>query len=355
VQSGVDATKSATKSKVKSDIDAAKSKTKSEVKPTKSKSSKRRSSSTASEAKPSRSKSGSRSTVADISGARFGFIGAGRMAESIVKGLLKTEKVKPKQIFVAAKTTKNLDAFKVQGIATSTRSYDIFGKFDCDVIFMAVHGFVERNCFKLGGTRPLALTTNFIPSRKRPIYILSLIGGVSLADLKSTLLDGAKEKRYKVTMHRLVLNTSVAYGLGLGALDVKVDSKQCADIVSDTLQAIAKVEHVPADLMDAVCSLVGNGSAFVYFYIAALADGGFKMGLSKLVATKLATKTMQCAAQTMLETSKGPAELRDEATSPSGAAIYGIHVLDKQDCASGIQAAIEASYRRLKELVDVAN
>src|SRR5699024_1698182 len=158
---------------------------KSEVKPTKSQDSKRSSSSTATEAKPSRTKPGSRSSVKDISGARFGFIGAGRMAESIVKGLLKTEKVKPKQIFVAAKTTKNLDAFKVQGIATSTRSYDIFGKFDCDVIFMAVHGFVERNCFKLGGTRPLALTTNFIPSRKRPIYILSLIGGVSLVDLKS--------------------------------------------------------------------------------------------------------------------------------------------------------------------------
>ena len=96
------------------------------------------------------------------------------------------------------------------------------------------------------------------------------------------------------------------------------------------------------------------GSAFVYYYISALADGGFKMGLNKTMATKLATKTMQCAALCMLESNKVPAELRDAATSPSGGAIYGLHALDKQDCASGIQAAIEASYRRLKELVDVA-
>ena len=95
------------------------------------------------------------------------------------------------------------------------------------------------------------------------------------------------------------------------------------------------------------------GSAFVYYYISALADGGFKMGLNKTMATKLATKTMQCAALCMLESNKSPAELRDATTSPSGGSIYGLHVLDKQDCASGIQAAIEASYRRLKELVDV--
>ena len=185
------------------------------------------------------------------------------MTDSIVKGLLKAGKVKPKQLFVAAKTTKNLDTFKVQGISTTTRSYDVFGKFDCDLVFMAVHGFVVRNCFKLGGTRPLALTTNFIPTRKRPIYILSMIGGIPLSDLKQVLLNPETENRYKVEMHRLMLNTSVAYGLGLGALDVEVDSK-CAPLIRDTLQSMAKVETVSADLMDAVCAVMGNGK-FISF------------------------------------------------------------------------------------------
>ena len=302
-------------------------------------------------AKPSRSRS---KAVASLEGARIGFIGAGRMTDSLVKGLLKSEKVKPKQVFIAAKTAKNFDAFKVQGITTSTRAYDIFGKFDCDVVIMAVHGFVIRNCFKLGGSRPLALTTNFIPTRRRAIYVLSLIGGVPLADLKQVLLNPDSEGRYKVAMHRLVLNTSVAYGLGLGALDVELDSKKCAPVVRDLLQAVAKVEYVVAEQMDAVCSLAGNGSAFVYYFIASLADGGFKMGLNKVMAVKLATKTMQSAALAVLETNKGPAALRDASTSPSGPAIYGIAVLDKQDCASGLQAAIEGANRRLKELVEKA-
>mgnify|MGYP005802578145 CR=1 FL=1 len=181
------------------------------------------------------------------------------MTDSIVKGLLKAGKVKPKQLFVAAKTTKNLDTFKVQGITTTTRSYDIFGRFDCDLVFMAVHGFVVRNCFKLGGTRPLALTTNFIPTRKRPIYIMSLIGGIPLSDLKQVLLNPETDNKYKVEMHRVMLNTSVAYGLGLGALDVELDSKKCSPLIRDTLQSIAKIETVSGDLMDTVCAVMGNG------------------------------------------------------------------------------------------------
>ena len=78
------------------------------------------------------------------------------------------------------------------------------------------------------------------------------------------------------------------------------------------------------------------------------------MDPNKVMATKLPTKTMQCAALCMLEANKNPVELP---TRPLRllAVPSGLHVLDKQDCASGIQAAIEASYRRLKELVEVTN
>ena len=309
------------------------------------------------ETKASRGPTRSRSKVDDVLNARIGFLGAGRMTESIVKGLLRTNdrcQIKAKQLYVSAKTSKNLDTFKVQGITTTTRSYDIFGKFDCDVIFLNMHGFVVRNCFKLGGTRPAPITTNYIPTRRRPIFVLSLIGGIPLTDIKTVLLNPETTNKYKVEMHRVVLNTSVAYGLGLGLLDVELDSKKCHTIIRNTLQMLTNtIELMEPDQMDAACALTGNGMAFVYYFIQALADGGFKMGLDKAKAVRLASKTVQCAAQCLLETNKNPVELRDSATSPSGSAIYGIYALDKQDCASGIQSAIEAAYKRLKELVEV--
>jgi len=104
--------------------------------------------------------------------------------------------------------------------------------------------------------------------------------------------------------------------------------------------------------MDSACALGGSGLAFSYYYISAMADGAFKMGLSRQTAIKFAAKTAECAARTILESGKHPRELIDSCTSPSGAAIYGIHVLDKADVASGIAAAVEAAHKRAKEITE---
>ena len=139
--------------------------------------------------KGSRGSSGSRNSAAKTESCKIGFLGAGRMTDSIVAGLLKAGKVKAKQIYVAARTGKNLDTFKTAGASVTTRSYDLFGRFDCDVVFLCVHGHVVCSCFKMGGTRPSPITTNYILTHRRPIFILSLIGGLPLIDIKMTLLN----------------------------------------------------------------------------------------------------------------------------------------------------------------------
>ena len=96
----------------------------------------------------------------------------------------------------------------------------------------------------MGGTRPLALTTNNIPSQRRPIYMLSLVGGG-----RSTRCE----------IHRIMLNASVAYGLGLEALDIEPDSKKCNPLVRDLLTSFAKIEFIPEAMMDVACSVGGNG------------------------------------------------------------------------------------------------
>ncbi|KAH9401095.1 hypothetical protein TYRP_002685 [Tyrophagus putrescentiae] len=309
-------------------------------------------------AKPS--KSGSGANMENTWNARIGFIGAGRLTESIARGLLSSARIGPRQLFVSAKSARNLDAFKVQGIATSTRPYDVFGRFDVDLVFIAVHGNVVRRCFQGGGTRPLALTTNYIPSRRRRrLAVLSLVGGIPLADLKATLVNPENSdsspsgKNSRLEMHRAMLNASVAYGLGLGALDVEIDSKRCSPLIRDTLQLMAQVELVAGDQqLDAWCALAGHGLTTVYYLISALVEGAAKVGLPRPAATKLATKMVQGAALAILQTGKSPGQLRDESTSASGPAVYGLALLDKRDVASGIQAAVEAAYRRVKELAE---
>lgn len=288
---------------------------------------------------------------------RIGFIGAGKMTEVIVKGLLEIaspdgERINPKQIFVASKSGKNHDHYKRLGCYTTKRSYDIFGRMDCDMVFLAVHGYVIRQCYKAGGSRPLALTTNFIPNQRHPLYILSMVGGVTLNDIKKTLLNPDHPEKYRVEMHRIMLNPSVAYGLGIGAIDVEPDSKHCAGIVRNILCRFCRLETIVEAHMDIACAAGGYGSTFCYYFMAAIADGAFKRGLPKNMATKIAARTLQSAAASIIESGKNPNDLRDACTSPSGPAIYGLHVLDKADCASGFAAAVEAAYHRIKELAE---
>ena len=187
---------------------------------------------------------------------------------------------------------------------------------------------------------------------KHPLYILSLVSGVKLDQIRATLLNPDHPEKYMIEMHRICLNTACAYGIGLGAIDVEPDGKKCSPLVRDIMSAMAKVEYIPDTQMDAACALGGNGLAFVYYYINALADGAFKMGLNRQTAVKFAAKTAQSAALTLLESGKHPGELKDSCCSPSGAAVYGIHVLDKADVGSGVAGAVEAAHKRAMELAE---
>ena len=143
----------------------------------------------------SRSKS---KKAADVNTAKIGFVGAGKIAESIINGLVVYGKVDPKRIHVAAPSNNNTDRLKqnYSGLKVTKRNLDIFGKFDCDIIFLAVNGNVIRNLYKLGGSRPAPLTTNYIPNMKHPIYVLSLITGFQIEDLKKTLLNPEHPEKY---------------------------------------------------------------------------------------------------------------------------------------------------------------
>jgi pyrroline-5-carboxylate reductase len=121
------------------------------------------------------------------------------------------------------------------------------------------------------------------------------------------------------------------------------------------LSSVAKLDYVSESQMHTACAVYGAGLAFSYYFIQALAEGAFKMSLSRAMATKFAAKTVQSATQAMLESGKHPMELRDEVCSPLGAAIYGIHVLDKADVQSEVAAVVEATHKIADELAKYDN
>ncbi|KAI2799271.1 hypothetical protein BLOT_014432 [Blomia tropicalis] len=286
-----------------------------------------------------------------IGNVRIGFVGAGKMAEIIVRGLLYHTKVNPQCIYISSKSGKTFDRFNQMGVITTTRPYDIFGKFDCDVVFIAVHGYVIRDCYRLGGTRPLALTTNYIPNQRHAIYLLSLTCGCTLNEIKNTLLNPEKPDRYKMALNRIVMNQGSAYGFGMTIIDIETDSKKFFPIIRDLITPFSTVDYMDAALMDQLCSLMGNGLAFVYYFMNAMSDGALKIGLTKSVANSLVARTVHSAAGSMIRSGIYANQLCDECMGPGGPAIWGMNLLDKKECTGNIAAAIDGAYQRIKQLV----
>ena len=76
----------------------------------------------------SKSKTRTPKKAVELQNAKIGFIGAGKMTESIINGLVNFCKISPKKIYVAAPTEKNTVRFKELGCTTTKRSIDIFAR-----------------------------------------------------------------------------------------------------------------------------------------------------------------------------------------------------------------------------------
>lgn len=205
--------------------------------------------------------------------------------------------------------------------------------------------------------------------------MLSLVSGFGAANIRDCLLNPEHPDKYKIEFHRVMLNCAVAYAFGVCAIDTNPD--KLSEPVKALLSSIAKLEYVPEGQIDAACAVMGCGLCFVslvqlwgstlhsnictslvqqsYYFINSISDGALKIGLSRSTAVKFTAKTVNCATQTLLSSGRHPNELKDEVCAPSGAAIYGVNVLDKGDVGSGVSSAVEAAYRRAQSLAKDEN
>jgi pyrroline-5-carboxylate reductase len=150
---------------------------------------------------------------------------------------------------------------------------------------------------------------------------------------------------------RIMPNTPALIGQGVIALasSSEVDERQTATVVK-MLSKSGIVESMDEKFLDAVTALSGCAPAFVYMFIEALADGGVKAGLARDKALMFAAQTVLGAGAMVKETGRHTGELKDMVTSPAGATIVGVEVLEKGAFRGLVMSAVDAAFKRSKEL-----
>ena len=263
---------------------------------------------------------------------RISVIGAGNMAEALVKGLVGSGKVRPDDLCVSARRPERA-AQLAQRYGTRSTSDNAGCVAGAEIVIVAVKPQV------LGSV--LARDASRIPASA---LIVSVAAGVTTMAIESHLGRPPRIIRAMPNTAAMVGCSATAISKGEHATDADLASARAI------FEAVGKVVVVDEVHLDAVTGLSGSGPAYIFLIIEALADAGVKVGLSREVALTLAAQTLLGSAHMLLETGIHPGQLKDQVTSPGGTAIAGLHTLEAGGLRTTLIDAVETATRRAKEL-----
>ena len=273
---------------------------------------------------------------------KLGFIGCGKMAAALIKGVLKSGLCKPEDITVSDIHAPSADKLRSEtGVTLAASNTEVVSA--SDGIVLAVKPADALAALQSITSQQMESSMRWAwqggGSGKDGKLLISIVAGLSIASLEKAAGGKLRVIRVMPNTPALVLAGASAFATGTQATD------EDAETARKIFGGVGVALQVKESLLDAVTGLSGSGPAYVYTVIEALADGGVLMGLPRELALQLAAKTVSGAAEMVLQGGLHPAVLRDQVASPGGTTIAGIEALE----AGGLRAALIAAVRAAAE------
>ncbi|WNR42395.1 pyrroline-5-carboxylate reductase [Paenibacillus roseipurpureus] len=271
-----------------------------------------------------------------LSQAKIAFVGAGSMAEAIVRGLIQTEVANPQHIYMMNRANQDRLAFlrSEYGLHASCdpATKEAYLR-EADVVVLCMKPKDVESAF-----------AELQPMLHEKQLLISVIAGLSIEKAERLLQVG-------LPIVRTMPNTSST--IGLGATGMSFSSK-----VNDTFkqlaiqmfEAVGTVTIIEEDKLEVLTGVSGSGPAYVYYFMEALIKAGIEGGLTEEDARQLTLQTVLGAAHMVKITKEDPAELRRKVTSPNGATQASIEALDRFKFTEAVAQAVFHSAARAKEM-----
>jgi len=267
-----------------------------------------------------------------LKGQKIAIIGGGKIGSIIAQGLIDQKIVSRGDVVITDVDAARLD-FLSSFLKLKVSQNNVKAAQDADIIILAVK------------PQNMAATLQEIkPAVNKSKVVISIAAGITTNFIEKSLIGG-------VRVVRVMPNTPALVGEGTAA----VSAGRCAKagdikLTRAIFNAVGVSHEVEEKLMDAVTALSGSGPAYFFLIIEALIEAGFKTGLSRELAKKLAVQTMLGAARLCLESDKEPAHLREMVTSPGGTTAAGLKVMEEKEIRKIISSAVKAAAKRSREL-----
>ncbi|MDI6736246.1 MAG: pyrroline-5-carboxylate reductase [bacterium] len=268
----------------------------------------------------------------ELKGKKLVFVGAGNMAEALVRGILKVDLIGKENLLVTDVNPKRLEFFDkalgVKGISDNKQAVLL-----SDIIILSVKPQMMANI--LGEISGVVQ-----PGQK----VISIAAGITTEFIESKL---AKE----IPVIRVMPNTPALIGHGMAGICAgKYAQDEDMELVGVIFEAVGKVVVVKEEQMDAVTALSGCGPAYIFTIVEVLTAAGISLGLPEEISLPLAIETVEGAAKMLKETNEGPSILRNKVTSPGGATMAALNVLEEKGFREIFIQAVTVAAKRSKEL-----
>ena len=266
---------------------------------------------------------------------KIGIIGTGNMGESLISGLIYARSSVPKNIICSDVRKDKLKSIKdAYGVVTTTSNIDVVK--GSEIVIYAIKPQIMASI--------LRETAAHLDMSK---VIISIAAGVPLAAIESCLNKDLRLIRVMPNIAASVKEGAAAVAPGKHA------SKGDLKLAKAIFDSVGKSIIIEEEFMDAITGLSGNGPAYIFLIVDALADAGVKMGLSREDALLLSTQSVLGAAKLLLEKGEHPGRLKDKVTSPGGTAISALHTIEEGGLRTTLINAVEVGTNRSKELGDM--
>jgi pyrroline-5-carboxylate reductase len=265
---------------------------------------------------------------------RIAVIGAGKLGEALIGGMIDAGIVKKDQFIATAAHSERVEQLRKKlGIKAMLSNGEAVRK--SNIVLLCVKPQVVDEVLR-------QIADDLTPKH----VLISVAASVSISFMENIIGKPVPVIRAMPNTACLIKQGITAVSPGKHATPTHVQqARKIFDAIGRSL--ILDEKH-----MDAVTGLSASGLAFVYIIIESFIEGGVKVGLPRDVATLLAAQMVHGAANMVLETGEHPAKLKDIVTTPAGCTVDGLLELEDGGLRVTLIKAVDRATRRARELVN---
>ncbi|MCD8385271.1 MAG: pyrroline-5-carboxylate reductase [Bacteroidales bacterium] len=261
---------------------------------------------------------------------KIAIIGAGNMGAAIARGLVKSGRIQPQNLWVSDPAVSQLDALRADGPDINTTNDNILAASMAQLVLIAVKPWLVED----------VLTA--LDQKLRPDQVLgSIAAGINIKTLRELIRYGAAAE---APLYRIIPNTAIAIGESMTFIAPDLTTPELDEEMRDIFSQLGQAMIVTEPMLEAGMAVASCGIAYAMRYVRAAMEGAVQLGMTPAAALTTVLQTVKGAAALLEATGEHPEVAIDRVTTAGGVTIRGLNAMEAAGFSPAVVDGLLASH-----------